>query len=382
MYVRRPLFRQPQRRGFTLIELLVVISIIATLAALVLPAIQNARATARRTQCSNNIRNINVAIQAYATSHSGKIPRLTDSKNLISYGTTLATTPAYAAPWSVSLLPYMEQVTLYDRLRQSVNTSATDTSPNSTNGLARTAIKAFICPDDPNGGDGSMSYVANAGYMDSTRWSVPTDELHSTALYDYAFNSTTMNADDKQVAYASGVFWRDQDTTIDQISSGDGTSQTIFLSENLNVTNYSVDGTGYTMGGWSSPFTGDIAFAARVLSTYTTGLSTVTDAGTQGGIGSASPSAKSTGLILSGSAQSLGFANPPAELSKINFNLAGATDSQSPRPSSLHPGVVNMAFGDGSVKVISQDIDDTVYLRLLTPFGGRYGQNVLADTAF
>jgi prepilin-type N-terminal cleavage/methylation domain-containing protein/prepilin-type processing-associated H-X9-DG protein len=376
MYVRRPLFRQPQRRGFTLIELLVVISIIATLAALVLPAVQNARATARRTQCMNNIKNINLAIQAYSTAHGGKIPRLTDSKIAIENGATAGSSP-YSASWAVSLLPYLEQVTLYDRLRQSFNSSSTDNSPNSTNGLASTAIKTFICPDDPNGGSGSMSYVANAGYIDSTLWSTPGNQLHATAVYDYPFNAT-QNTDDAQVAYGTGVFWRDQDTTIDQISSADGTSQTLFLSENLNVRNYEP---GTYIGGWISPFTGDIAFGARILSTYASSVSTVTDAGTAGGIGVASTS-KQQGLVLSGVNQNGGFSNSTTEPSKINRNLASATDSENPRPSSLHPGVVNMAFGDGSVKPVSQDISDNVYLRLLTPFGGRYGQNVLADTDF
>jgi prepilin-type processing-associated H-X9-DG protein len=91
---------------------------------------------------------------------------------------------------------------------------------------------------------------------------------------------------------------------------------------------------------------------------------------------------KQQGLVLSGVNQNGGFSNSTTEPSKINRNLASATDSENPRPSSLHPGVVNMAFGDGSVKPVSQDISDNVYLRLLTPFGGRYGQNVLADTDF
>ena len=128
MYVSRPLFRQPQRRGFTLIELLVVISIIATLAALVLPAVQNARETARRTQCGSNLRNVGFAIQAYSTAHKGRVPRLTDANVLISNGSSVGV-GTYPASWVVSILPYIEQVTLYDRLRQSFNVTAADISP-------------------------------------------------------------------------------------------------------------------------------------------------------------------------------------------------------------------------------------------------------------
>ena len=72
----RSVVRSPRRAGFTLIELLVVISIIATLAALILPGVQNAREAARRTQCINNLRNIGLAVQN-AASGTGSLPYLT-----------------------------------------------------------------------------------------------------------------------------------------------------------------------------------------------------------------------------------------------------------------------------------------------------------------
>jgi prepilin-type N-terminal cleavage/methylation domain-containing protein/prepilin-type processing-associated H-X9-DG protein len=375
MYVRRPLFRQPQRRGFTLIELLVVISIIATLASLILPAVQNAREAARRTQCGSNLHNIALAIHSYATSQNGRVPRLTDSSATINNATAASPSP-YASSWAVSILPNLEQGTLADRLRVSENTSATDTTPNSTNGLALTTVKVYNCPGDLNGGGGAMSYVANAGYIDSTRWATSGDQVHATGLYDFAFNGVK-DADDAQVAAGSGVFWRDQDMTLDQISSADGTSQTILLAENLNVRRYV---TNSYLGGWVSPYTGDTGFGARILSTYASPTSTVTASTSAGGIGGAASTTKSTGLILSGTNQGTAFAASATEVSKINFNFNTATDGQSPRPSSLHPGVVNIAFCDGAVKLIGQNIDDTVYLRLLSPLGGRYGQNVLNES--
>lgn len=123
-------------RGFTLVELLVVIAIIGMLVALLLPAIQAARESARRNQCVNNLKQIGLALQARH-----------DAKQVFPSGRTGRTTAShsgvttYGISWAFELLPYMEQVTLFQALIRTL--PSTDVA----NTLAmRTPVATFFCP--------------------------------------------------------------------------------------------------------------------------------------------------------------------------------------------------------------------------------------------
>ncbi|APZ93520.1 DUF1559 domain-containing protein [Fuerstiella marisgermanici] len=141
------------RRGFTLIELLVVIAIIAILIALLLPAVQQAREAARRTQCKNNLKQLGVALHNYHDVYS-MFPQGKVVDRNIRYPGCPGWINGSGFSWRVAILPMIEQAPLYQA-------NATDDTSITTCGsfgnqpardrrlmLLRTAIAAYLCPSD------------------------------------------------------------------------------------------------------------------------------------------------------------------------------------------------------------------------------------------
>ena len=129
------------RRGFTLIELLVVIAIIAILIALLLPAVQAAREAARRAQCTNNLKQIGLALHNYESSN-GCFPPSGESTN---FGNSPATSQFVDGGWSAlaRLLPNMEGGSQFNALN--FNYGYNDASGGNYTGAA-SVVNIFLCP--------------------------------------------------------------------------------------------------------------------------------------------------------------------------------------------------------------------------------------------
>ena len=161
-----------RRSAFTLIELLVVIAIIAILVAILLPAVQQAREAARRSQCKNNLKQLGLAMMNYESTH-GSFPQM-------SFRKPNAGNPQWGLqPWEgfspqTMVLPFMEQATLYSELDLDLSAGV---QPNLN--AARQEIEAYLCPSDvpyrdagntfgptqSNGesGWGGLNYLCNTG---------------------------------------------------------------------------------------------------------------------------------------------------------------------------------------------------------------------------
>ncbi len=154
--------RRTKQRGFTLVELLVVIAIIGILVALLLPAIQAAREAARRSQCTNNLKQVAVALHNYHDTHR-TFPRF-------------AYYPSGQSHWQgysvhVRLLPFIERAELYDEIR--IASQEFGISGHTINSVhQRERVGAYVCPSDQAFPD--ANWPSNCNYPVSA-----TDEVQS-----------------------------------------------------------------------------------------------------------------------------------------------------------------------------------------------------------
>ncbi len=126
------------RDGFTLLELMAVLAIVGVLCALVIPAVQKARAAAARLQCANNLKQTGIAVHNYHSMHNVLPPGMRFKKN---------TDPMRLSSWQTQILPYLDQEHLWDT---AVNAYKQLNNPlkNPPHTPMATPAPAFQCPAD------------------------------------------------------------------------------------------------------------------------------------------------------------------------------------------------------------------------------------------
>jgi len=349
------------RSGFTLIELLVVIAIIAVLIGLLLPAVQAAREAARRAQCTNNLKQLGLAMHNYHDAH-----------NTFPMGMSMSWSSGYGrlqdwTNWSAHslLLPYLEQSPLYNAANFSQSCCYADSIADSKNSTVYlTRIAGFLCPSDAQAGVSNINnYKGSIGTTVIGNWP-PMNGLFSMSDY-YGASRPTFGIRD----------------------ATDGASNTIAFGEMLVGVagrGNTYRGNGVNTGG-SNPF-GKPASGTDVqqkpLAEFNAALAECNTAW------QALPPGSTNGQ---GMKEYIGELWALGERAYTLFNTVIPPNSKQypwgnckviggkgsapgeatfSKASSNHPGGCNFTFGDGSVKFLKDTINTQVYWSLGTRAGG------------
>jgi len=209
------LFRRRSRRGFTLIELLVVIAIIAILIALLLPAVQQAREAARRTQCRNNLHQIGLALHNYHEQFS-MFPIYVVRSGQCALGTQ-SWHQAGGFSWRVLILPYMDQSAMYNNINFSMHVLTSPCNGGATDPgfvlAKKTVINGYICPSDNKDAHTDASKAAT----------------NYAGVISVASQNPTTTAQNNRTFFRLGSGARPIPVSVRDIT--DGTSNTIAVAE-------------------------------------------------------------------------------------------------------------------------------------------------------
>jgi prepilin-type N-terminal cleavage/methylation domain-containing protein len=327
------------RRGFTLVELLVVIAIIGTLVALLLPAVQSARETARGNTCRNNMKQLQLAL-TNMESQLRRLPGYTEeifNPNGQKNGDGYTTSFARRGSWVVRTFPYMEEQALYD-----VWTTSFGSNPPAT------SIPTLTCPssvpevpDAPN-----LAYVGNAG------WAFSDQPTRGSDTAEHGPNGIFFDLNKNKNLGAPAVDGREGLAKI-QMSLAqivDGTTHTLMLSENLHTIYWTYEAVPGSAGTstYAQNDSSSIKDCKHLFGFVWKNNPSVTERIN----GDKNYDKKQAPYLANPSNPQLAFADPSYE----GYGY----------PSSNHPSGVNAAFCGGQVRFLGETIDPRVYGQLMT----------------
>jgi prepilin-type N-terminal cleavage/methylation domain-containing protein/prepilin-type processing-associated H-X9-DG protein len=360
------------RVGFTLVELLVVIAIIGILIALLLPAVQSAREAARRTQCMDNLKQMGLACQTYASAKKSLPPGKTVIQNNCTSGV------ANYSNWALEILPYIDEIALYKSydftLINNDIASQNKQTQQSTGNLPvlQSTVQLMKCPSDPNQDPlsntgngpfnaatdpkialGSYRGVAGRGFADAPGVANQNAYFDSAQIIVGAGNMRLRDKGPLPVVVISGACPNTSNlkapVKVSQVT--DGTSKTMLIGEYTTVSGLQ------RSAFWANSYYGMNLGSITVTLAYQTNTTT-----------------------------SMSFMSPTLDpdYDKCTTALSAVTTPALPSPSQpcnrsfagLHGagGFINFVFCDGSVHVVSSNTDIRILSDLATINGGESTQ--------